>query len=123
MTSVRPDGFSIKKIGRPFACHGLITAPDSTLVFLASAHTSRPSSSILGSSGTRSVVGLADATFYWPSSTILGHRLARTGCSLALHCVVWKKCEKRMLQAYISSVSDVFVGMLQVFHMDVVKVG
>jgi hypothetical protein len=47
---------------------------------------------------------LADATSYRPSSTILGYRLAGTGRFPALRCVVWKKSEKRMLQAYVLGV-------------------
>ena len=61
--------------------------------------------------GGRRWLSLGQAQASWPlpgRATILGHRLARSDRSSAPRCVIWKnKGEKRMLQAYISSVLDV----------------
>jgi hypothetical protein len=59
----------------------------------------------------------------WPllgRLTTLGHRLAGIGCSLTLYCVVWKKRndEKRMLQEYVSNISEVCCKC----YIDVAKV-
>jgi hypothetical protein len=64
-------------------------------------------SSILGSFDARFAAGLADTTSHRPSSTILGRRLAETGRSPALRCIVWKNGEKYMLQAYVLIILDV----------------
>jgi hypothetical protein len=62
--------------------------------------------------GERAVTGRAQARRR-PSWPLLGRATISSGASwpeLAiplLRCVVWKKNEKRMLQAYVSSVSDI----------------
>jgi hypothetical protein len=49
--------------------------------------------------------------------TVAAMHISEISHSLALCCVVWKKCKNRMSQEYVSNVSD----MLQVLYIDVAK--
>jgi hypothetical protein len=80
-----------------------------------------PSSSILGSSGARFAAGLADATSHWPSSTILTRRLAGTGRSPLCDASFGRKV-KTNVASLCFKCFRYFIGMLQVCHVNVVKV-